>query len=223
MEELPEIILVDKPKGITSYDVIRLLKHTLPRGTKIGHAGTLDPLASGLMIIGIGRGTKRLTEFLKLPKVYTADVLLGRRTSTGDLEGEVLEERPLTSQSLSDWDVRKTVAGMCGTLELQVPAYSAVKVGGQPLYKRARRGDTSITPPIKTMQVARAELLEHFAHEHGYVLRVEFAVGSGTYIRSLAEELGRRFNLPATLADLRRTIIGEFRIEDARPMENFHS
>lgn len=252
---MQDILLIDKPTGITSFDCIRMLRRKLgvkkmghaPR-LKIGHAGTLDPLATGLMIIGIGEGTKKLGNYLKLPKTYEANILLGVRTDTGDVTGKTLEEFSSNDQisKISNEEIKKALEGMVGKLKLPVPAYSAIKRDGEALYKKARRGEV-FESPIKTMEVLSAEFLGVTevpynydrtytvkggeGKEGGLVIKVRLDVGSGTYIRSLAEEFGRRLartnlaeqNLhgravPATLAGLRRTRIGTFKIEDAQTL-----
>lgn len=214
MQNTDDILLIDKPKGISSFDVIRVLRKKLGV-RKMGHAGTLDPLASGLMIIGLGVGTKKLHEFLKLPKTYDTEILLGKRTTTGDLEGEVLEEKEV---AVIDRDgVQNTLQNMVGIVPLPVPVYSAIKVSGKPLYKRARAGET-IIPPIKNMQIDAMELLDIHREGNGMVLVVQMDVGSGTYVRSVAEEIGRKLGLPATVKELRRTRIGDFDIKDAKQL-----
>jgi tRNA pseudouridine55 synthase len=184
----------------------------------MGHAGTLDPMASGLMIIGVNEGTKKMSEFLKLPKVYVADVLLGKKTDTGDMEGRVIEEKEVAD--IPEEKIREVVLGLIGEHSLPVPMYSAIKIGGRPLYKLARKKERgsefteeekNITPPVKVMKVISARLLEI----KGNVLKIEMEVSSGTYVRSLGEELGRRLGYPATLVGLRRMKIGEFSLEDA--------
>lgn len=234
-----DILLLDKPKGVTSFDCIRILRKKLGI-RKMGHAGTLDPMATGLMIIGVGNETKKLGDYLKLPKTYEAEILLGIRTDTGDITGRVLEEFSILNSQFSiksqiprllNERIKSTLSGMEGKLELPVPAYSAIKRGGEALYKKARRGE-AFDSPIKTMEVQSIECLAvtfvPYSYDRTYavegakggkdkvVIRVRFDVGSGTYIRSLAEEIGRRLGVPATLAGLRRTRIGEFRVEDAQ-------
>jgi len=216
MEFEENILLVDKPKGITSFDVIRVLRKKMGK-KKMGHAGTLDPLASGLMIIGIDKGTKRLTEFLKLPKTYIADILLGKKTDTGDLEGKVIEEKAVGE--ISEEKIKEELEKFIGKHSLAVPMYSAIKVGGQPLYKRARKNDDSVAPPIKEMEVTDAKLLDIQKTDGKVVLKVEMGVTSGTYIRTLGEEFGRRLGYPATLSDLRRTTIGKYKVEDAMSLD----
>ncbi|MBL7045804.1 MAG: tRNA pseudouridine(55) synthase TruB [Parcubacteria group bacterium] len=213
-----EVILIDKPKGITSFDVIRKLQKEL--GIKnIGHAGTLDPLATGLLIIGVGSGTKKLNEYLKLSKVYCVDILVGESRTTGDLEGEIIEEAEVTE--LDEKKVKEVLKGMVGTLKLAVPKYSAIKVDGEPLYKKARRGE-SFKPPIKEMVVhsAKSYDVSYDSEKKRAIVKAEFNVGSGTYIRSLAEEFGRRIGYPATVAELRRISIGDFKVEDAQNLDS---
>lgn len=225
MENIPELILIDKPKGITSFDVIRRLRR-LMNIKKMGHAGTLDPLATGLMIIGVGSGTKRLTGLVKLDKVYIAEILLGERRSTGDMEGEVLEERPVSEPvEILQSKISTALTDLVGETELPVSAYSAIKVDGVPMYKRARKaektGDVVAEVPMRTMRVYETELFKFEIKGDRAVATVRFKVGSGTYIRSLAEEIGRQVGYPATLQNLRRIKVGEFDIEMAQQIEDF--
>lgn len=215
ISEVPELLLVDKPKGITSFDVIRRLRREL-NIKKMGHAGTLDPLASGLMLIGIGAGTKRLNEYLKLPKSYEADILVGERRATGDMEGAILEEKEVLS--LDEHKVRNVLAGMLGSLELPVPAYSAIKRDGVRLYAKARSGQEMGELPVRTMEVSGIGFLGMQVEGGRAIVKTRFDVASGVYIRSLAEEFGRRLGYPATIKELRRTKIGDFVIADARPI-----
>ncbi len=214
------ILLIDKPKGITSFDVIRRLRTELGI-KKMGHAGTLDPLASGLMIIGVSEGTKKLSSLIKLDKEYVAEVLIGERRTTGDMEGDIVEE--VDVEELDEEEVKYMLTTMLGTLFLPVSIYSAIKKDGVPMYKRARKaektGETVEDIPMRTMQVHEAELLKVEQLENRCLLTVRFFVGSGTYIRSLGEELGKRLGYPATLQNLRRTKVGDFDIKDARTLK----
>lgn len=223
MEEIPELLLIDKPLGITSFDVIRRLRRIL-NIKKMGHAGTLDPLATGLMIIGIGAGTKKLTELVKLDKEYVAEVRIGESRTTGDLEGEVVESKKV--EGLKSEEVETVLKEMVGILELPVSAYSAIKVDGVPMYKRARKaektGEVVTEVPMRKMRVDEAVCVSYKIHKEWAVATVRFGVGSGTYIRSLAEELGRRLGYPATLQALRRTKVGEFDIKDAVTLESLN-
>lgn len=226
---MPEILLIDKPKGITSFDVIRRVRRQI-NIKKIGHAGTLDPLATGLMILGVGAGTKQLTKLIKLDKEYMAEVLIGERRTTGDMEGEVIES--VEAVALDPAQILVAVASLVGTVTLPVSAYSAIKKDGVPMYKRARAaektGATVTDVPVRDMVVYGATVgnIEVIFKDatlttiSRLLVTVTFSVGSGTYIRSLAEELGRRLGYPATLANLRRTKVGEFKIEDAKLIED---
>jgi tRNA pseudouridine55 synthase len=223
--ELPEILLIDKPVGMTSFDVIRVLRKKTGI-KKFGHAGTLDPRASGLMILGVEKGTKRLTEFIKLDKEYVAEIRLGESRTTGDLEGEVMEEREV-EEIFSSEKISSTVAALVGTHTLPVSAYSAIKVDGKPMYKRAReaeaKGELLTEVPVRDMVVYEAELLRHHTEvvegKKRYVVQVSFHVASGVYIRSLAVYFGELLNYPSTLQSLRRTKIGVYNVEDAISLE----
>ena len=227
---MDDILLIDKPAGITSFDVIRQLRKRLGI-KKIGHAGTLDPLATGLMILGVGKGTKRLTELIKLDKEYIAEVLIGESRTTGDMEGELVES--VTEINLTPQEIISAVATLVGTMTLPVSAYSAIKKDGVPMYKRARAaakiGNTVSDVPIREMKVYRATVenieVQMTSKENNTINRiiatVRFAVGSGTYIRSLGEELGRQLGYPATLKNLRRTKVGMFNIDNASKIEYF--
>ena len=227
MSTLPELLLIDKPKGISSFTVIRQLRRKTGV-RKMGHAGTLDPLASGLMLIGVEKGTKKLTGLVGLDKEYVASILLGEQRSTGDMEGEILAERSYAGD-VSKEAVLEALRALEGEVELPVSAYSAIKKDGMPMYKRARKaaakGEVVIDVPRRVMKVYETELLEIKEIETENCPRLEmkvrFKVGSGTYIRSLAEEVGRLLGYPAVMSDLRRTKVGEYRIEDAKRLEEF--
>ncbi len=225
--QIPEnILLIDKSKGLTSFGVVARVRRIL-EVKKAGHAGTLDPLATGLMVIGVGPGTKTLTSLVKLDKEYVAEILIGQRRSTGDMEGEVLEEMEVSSLISLD-TIASALNSLLGDIVLPVSAYSAIKVDGVPMYKRARaaekKGEQAEGVPERAMRVDEAEILVNdsiiYDSKQFQLVTVRFAVGSGTYIRSLAEELGRRLGYPATLFNLRRTKVGEFRIEDAVTLES---
>jgi tRNA pseudouridine55 synthase len=187
------VLLVDKPAGVTSHDVVARVRRE--RGAKAGHAGTLDPFATGLLLVLLGRAT-RLQRFLTdLPKTYLATARLGWRSSTGDPDGE-LERTGRMPESLEL---------PTGTVRQRVPMTSAVRVGGERLYKKAHRGET-VKTPVRDVEVQRAELLD----SDGERARYEIECSSGTYVRTLVETLG-----DAYCEELRRTAIGPFRIEDA--------
>lgn len=187
------VLLCDKPAGITSHDLVRQVRRE--RGCKAGHAGTLDPFATGLLLVLLD-GATRLQRFLvELPKTYLATARLGWRSSSGDPEGELAETgRPPQSLELPT-----------GTVRQHVPMTSAVRVGGERLYRKAHRGETVATPP-RDVEIYRAELLGHDAESARY----EIECSSGTYVRTLIETLG-----DAYCSELRRTAIGPFRVENA--------
>lgn len=230
---MEEILLIDKPVGISSFDVIRQLRRiyrdnclTVP---KMGHAGTLDPLASGLMVIGVGRGTKRLAELTKLDKEYVAEIFLGRSTTTTDREGEMVAEKAVV-EIFSPEKISTTLATMHGELNLPVSGFSAIKVDGVPMYKRARvaikAGESVPTVSDRAMHVYSSELLHSTPltedDKQFQIITASFHVGSGTYIRSLAEELGRRLgDYPAHLHSLRRTKVGNLEITEAVQLDKY--
>jgi tRNA pseudouridine55 synthase len=202
------LALVDKPSGITSHDAIDRVRRAL--GTrKVGHAGTLDPLASGLLLIGVGRATRLLRFLGDLSKSYEGTGVLGVETDTLDADGEVVRESPV---EVSEADLRDAMTAFVGDIEQTPPAYSAVKVGGRRLYDAARAGE-------------RLEAAPRRVHVEAFDLRslrpprfdVAVRCSSGTYIRSLVADVGARVGCGAHLAALRRTAIGPFRVEDARP------
>jgi tRNA pseudouridine55 synthase len=187
------VLLCDKPAGMTSHDLVRDVRRE--RDCKAGHAGTLDPFATGLLLVLLGRAT-RLQRFLTdLPKTYLATARLGWRSSSGDPDGELTETgRVPDSLELPTGRVRQ-----------RVPMTSAVRVGGERLYRKAHRGETVATP-LRDVEVHRAQLLDHDTE----TARYEIACSSGTYVRTLIETLG-----DAYCVELRRTAIGPFRVEDA--------
>jgi len=220
----PEILLVDKPYGVSSFAVVAAARRQL-EVKKVGHAGTLDPLATGLMVLGIGTGTKKLTDFIKLDKEYIAEVRFGESRTTDDMEGEVTT---VTNGAVVTKEmVLAALQKLVGEIELPVSAYSAIKKDGVPFYKKARqaslRGEV-LSPedlPKRLMKVYEAELLRFDVVEkqERSVATVRFAVGSGTYIRSLAKALGEELGQSAVLQNLRRTKVGQFGIENAVSIE----
>lgn len=230
MSALPELLLIDKPKGITSFDVIRRLRRQYSatrngeKAPKMGHAGTLDPLATGLMIIGVGPGTKRLTDLTKLDKEYVAEVLVGERRTTGDIAGQVIEEKVVSEDpAILQGKIALALEDMTGEIALPVSAYSAIKVDGVAMYKRAYKAEKTgvvvTDAPMRIMRVYETELFKVETVPQRLVVTIRFKVGSGTYIRSLAEELGKRVGYPATLQNLRRTKVGGFDIDMAQQIE----
>lgn len=187
------VLLCDKPAGITSRELVRRLGRE--RDCKAGHAGTLDPFATGLLLVMFGQAT-RLQRFLTgLPKTYRATARLGWRSSSGDPDGE------LTATGRQPASLQLPI----GTVRQRVPMTSAVRVGGERLYRKARRGESIETPP-RDVEIYRAELLGR----DGELAHYEIECSTGTYVRTLIETLG-----DAYCAELRRTAVGPFRVEDA--------
>lgn len=202
------ILLVDKPHGLSSFGVIRRLRPVL--GTKkIGHAGTLDPAATGLLICLVGRQATRLQDrFMGLPKTYTGTIRLGATTETYDAEGEVVETRDASRVTDADLDAARQ--DFLGEIEQRPPMYSAVKVEGERLYKKARRGEI-IERIARPITVYRFDLAERRGDEIDFVVECS----KGTYVRTLANDLGQALGVGAHLAGLRRTAIGPFSVEEA--------
>ncbi|MFI5235141.1 MAG: tRNA pseudouridine(55) synthase TruB [Gemmatimonadales bacterium] len=202
---------MDKPAGPTSHDVIARVRQVLGERSA-GHTGTLDPFATGLLVVLLGRAT-RLARFLDdLPKVYRATVRLGQSSDTDDSTGSL---RPVTGDLLPDAvAIRDALQGFVGTYAQRPPAYSAKKIDGKRAYAMARRGKEVELPPVE-VTIHSAELLGYAAPD----AEIRVSVGGGTYVRALARDLGERLGVPAHCAALRREAIGEFRVTDAVPME----
>jgi len=206
------IILVDKPQGWTSHDVVAVVRRQLPRGTRVGHSGTLDPLASGLLVLLVGRATKSAAVFLGLPKAYSGKIRLGLVTDTGDLAGKVLRERPVPA--LTAAELQALFDRYHGEVEMPIPAYSAVKYKGKPLYAYARKG---IEVPVKTR---RSDIMEWtltgwVPPDAGFMLRCS----SGTYARALAMLAGEALGCGGTLSELRREAVGGYELSSALTLE----
>jgi tRNA pseudouridine55 synthase len=205
---------VDKPAGATSFSVVAQLRR-VSRARRVGHAGTLDPLATGVLPILFETAT-RLSEFaLKLPKTYEANVHLGFRTATDDAEGELEPVAP--AGGVTEEAVRQALTRFVGRIKQEPPAFSAVKVEGQRSYKRARHGDLT-RPAARLVEIHSAELLD-FQPGDGPVARVRVTCGSGTYLRSLARDLGEALGVGGYLGQLTRTAYGGLRVEDAVPLD----
>ncbi len=208
-----------KPKGWSSYDVIRFLKKEL-KERKIGHGGTLDPLAEGVLIIGIGKeGTKKLTDFLKgKEKEYIATIGLGGVSDTYDAEGKItfLEVKELPEEE----KIRDCLKKFEGKILQKPPVFSAIKVSGTPAYKLARKGrDVEIQP--REVEVLRIELLDYQPQKPESILKVKLLVKSGFYVRSFANDLGKMLKTGGYLKELVRTRVGNFTIQEALTLEDF--
>jgi tRNA pseudouridine55 synthase len=210
-KELEGVLLIDKPRDHTSHDVIARLRGKL-RMKKIGHAGTLDPMATGLLIVLLGRAT-RVSQFLiSLDKEYEGTIELGKITDSQDAEGNVMETRPVPA--LSEDDVRAAMKTFVGDQYQTPPMYSAIKIDGVPLYKRARKGEDVEREP-RFIRVSSWEM-RRFASPHiDFVLRCS----KGTYVRTLAHDLGNKLGCGAHLSALRRTATDKFNVSEAITLE----
>jgi len=202
------LLLVDKPPGITSHDAVAIVRRV--QGTKkVGHAGTLDPMATGLLVMGIGRATRLLRFLGDLPKVYEGTMRLGIETTTLDADGEVTRE---TDVEATEAQVRAAMAALVGDTMQTPPAYSAVKVGGTKLYEAVRKGETLEAAP-RPVHVAEFDLLGFDGRDAGF----RVVCGGGTYVRVLVADVGAALGCGAHLAALRRTAIGPFDVAEAGP------
>ena len=217
------LLLIDKPARWTSHDVVARVRSVIRTQTgqkaKVGHTGTLDPFATGLLILVVGSYTKKAGEFSKLDKTYEAEITLGANSSTGDIEGKITKRgdrgEGIGGRRPTEPAVRRVLSRFEGKI-LQTPhKYSAVKVGGQRAYKLARAGKEVKLKP-REVTIYSLELL---SYEYPKV-KIRTKVSSGTYIRSLAEDIGEALGTGAYLSALRRTSVGDFKVENAQNLQN---
>ncbi|MGF1448279.1 MAG: tRNA pseudouridine(55) synthase TruB [Opitutales bacterium] len=205
------VLLVDKPTGMTSHDVVSHLRRKL-KMKRIGHAGTLDPMATGLLIMLVGKATKVSQYLMSLDKTYEATMKLGEATESHDCDGEVTETRPVPE--LDEKAFKAHMEPFIGDQYQTPPMFSAKKVDGVPLYKRARKGETIEREP-RFIHVSTFELLRFAPPEVDFRL----ACSKGTYVRTIAHDLGEKVGCGAHLTALRRTAIDRFRVEDAPTLQ----
>ena len=211
----PLVLPIDKPGGITSFDVIRKLRRISPI-RKIGHAGTLDPMATGLLICLSGKATKLMNHFMEQRKIYTGTIRLGESTPSYDAETEVDVKRD--ASLVKDSDIESLLPIFTGDITQTTPSYSAVKVEGERLYKKARRGER-VTLPTRDVTVYGFEITDR----DGSDISFEIECSKGTYIRSIAHEFGEELQVGGHLVELRRTRIGSVCVEDAWNVEDLVS
>lgn len=213
---MENILLIDKPKKITSNGVCSIIKKNFKNIKKIGHAGTLDPMATGLLIVGINSGTKKLSELINQDKQYIATIKFGIKTSTYDSEGEVINRCDLKVEIDKLVKILKMYKNTC--FYQKPPIYSAIKIKGKKLYEYARK-NIDIEIPIRKVFVENIELLE-FDYKN-QIAKILMDVKKGFYVRSFANDLAKKLNTCGYLYDLRRTKSGNFSIEDAIELETF--
>ena len=217
VSRMDEILLIDKPAGMTSFGVVarirRVLSAQVGKKVKVGHTGTLDPFATGLMIILTGKKCREAEHYSKLDKWYEAEIILGKISSTGDPEGEienVSEKQPDSRQ------VDQVASGFVGEITQTPPAFSAIKIGGRRAYELARQGHKVDVPP-RQVYIYSLEVIDYDYPK----LTIRTHVSSGTYIRTLAEDIGKALGVGAYCASLRRTKVADFDISQARKLIDF--
>lgn len=214
---MDEVLLIDKPANMTSFGVVarirRVLSKQLGKKVKVGHTGTLDPFATGLMIIVTGKECRNAGIYTKLDKVYEATFVLGQTSTTGDPEGE----RTTTSERQPDRDeITAVLARYTGEITQRPPIFSAIKIDGQRAYKLARDGK-EVEMPERSVSVYSLELIDYSYPE----LKIRTHVSSGTYIRSLCVDIGSALGTGAYCSQLRRTRIAEYDVASARQLSDF--
>lgn len=219
-QQKQDIILIDKPAGLSSFGVVARVRRRLSmeagKKVKVGHTGTLDPFATGLLILLANKATKLSNQFLKLDKWYEAAICLGKTSTTGDSEGEIIEQNTEKVPTLEE--VKAVVNQFVGQITQTVPAFSAVKINGQRAYQLARRGE-AVSMPTRQIEIYVIEILSYNYPE----LIIRTHVSSGTYIRTLGEDIGKALGVGAYLTALRRTQIGDYQIKNAVKLSDFMS
>jgi tRNA pseudouridine55 synthase len=210
------LVVVDKPPGLTSHDVVGRCRRIF--GTrKVGHAGTLDPMATGVLVVGIERATKILGQLTATDKSYAATIRLGQTTSTDDIEGQVLQT--VSANAITDAQIDAAAAALRGEIDQTPSAVSAVRIGGKRAYKLIRAGHT-VDLAARTVRVDRFDVLAINRRDAVIDLDVEVDCSSGTYIRALARDVGAALGVGGHLSALRRTRVGRFGLDEARTLDD---
>lgn len=217
-QQKQDIILIDKPAGLSSFGVVARVRRRLSmeagKKVKVGHTGTLDPFATGLLILLANKATKLSNQFLKLDKWYEATICLGKTSTTGDPEGEITDQHVEFIPTFEE--VKIAVTKFVGKIMQTVPAFSAVKINGQRAYQLARRGE-DVSMPTRQIEIYAIDILSYNYPE----LVIRTHVSSGTYIRTLGEDIGKTLGVGAYLTALRRTQVGDYQIENAVKLSDF--
>lgn len=217
-QNLINIFGINKPKGPTSHDVVDSIRQ-ITHIKKVGHAGTLDPLASGVLVIAVGReATKKISEIVKKEKEYIATIKLGQTSTTDDEEGEKTTTVKAQNFAPRRDDIKNIVKQFIGHIQQIPPAYSAIKVRGQTAYKLARKGK-DVKLDAREVEIKEIEILEY----EWPVLKLRVVTGSGVYIRSLARDIGKELGVDGYLADLVRTRIGDFTLDNSYSIGDFQN
>jgi tRNA pseudouridine55 synthase len=211
------ILLIDKPANMTSFGVVARVRRVLSqhhgKKIKVGHTGTLDPFATGLMIIVVGKECKNAQHYSKLDKTYEATIRLGQTSTTGDPEGEVVH---FSEQVPSLEQVKNTLTTFVGEIQQRPPIYSAIKIDGQRAYDLARKGEV-VDMPTRRITIHSLELVDYSYPK----LKIRTHVSSGTYIRTLAEDIGKKLGTGAYCQELRRTTVDQWSIDEATHLDIF--
>ena len=215
------LLNINKPSGITSHDVVDEVRK-ITREKRVGHAGTLDPFATGVLVVGVGReSTKKLGNISKnSEKEYITTLELGKISDTGDPEG-IIENFSGRRSSFRTCDVPKlrvierVLEGFKGKISQRPPKFSAIKIKGEPAYKKARRGE-EFEIPEREVEIKEIEVMKYISPPH---LKIRVVCGSGTYIRSLARDIGEKLGTGAYLTELTRTRVGDYKIENSKTLE----
>lgn len=213
------VLLIDKPAGITSFGVVARVRRHLSQQAwhkvKVGHTGTLDPFATGLMIIVTGKECRNAGNYSKLDKVYEATIRLGQTSSTGDPEGEIAD---ISDKVPTRDEVEAALERFVGDITQRPPMYSAIKINGQRAYKLARKGEV-VEMPERIVKVFSLDLIDYTYPN----LNIRVHVSSGTYIRTLSEDIGIALGTSAYCSELRRTQIAEWDVGEARPVSEYEN
>ncbi|MEO8581364.1 MAG: tRNA pseudouridine(55) synthase TruB [Patescibacteria group bacterium] len=213
MTFIPGIYSIFKPKGITSHDVIDKIRR-LSGIQRVGHAGTLDPLASGVLVVAVGREfTKQLDSLMKTDKEYLAEITFGKTSTTDDAEGEKTERE--VAHISTEKEVQEVLAHWVGEVDQLPPIYSAIKIQGRPAHRRVRQGETVELQPRQVV-IFTIDLIKYVWP----LLQIKVKCGKGVYIRSLARDIGEELSVGGYMSDLVRTRVGDFTIEDAKKIED---
>ncbi|WP_291725226.1 tRNA pseudouridine(55) synthase TruB [Bernardetia sp.] len=218
-----KVILIDKPLTWSSFDVVNKIRYAIKKyeqkkKVKVGHAGTLDPLATGLLILCSGKMTKQIEQFQGQEKEYIAQITFGFTTPSYDLETELENEKDTSEITLEK--IKDALKHFEGEIDQVPPIFSAVQVDGKRAYKSARKGE-EIELKSRKVTISELEILESDLSEQKAIISLRVVCSKGTYIRSLAHDLGKQLETGAHLSGLRRTRIGDFKIEDAQTIEEF--
>lgn len=209
------IILIDKPKGVTSHDIVYKVKKLL--NEKVGHTGTLDPNATGVLPLLVGRGTKLSKYLMNHDKTYIVTLKLGEKTDTADSEGKVIEKKEVSKEVFSKEKLLQTFSNFTGKILQTPPIYSAIKVNGKKLYEYARKGQEVEIKP-REIEIYKISLIE--INQIANTIEFEVSCSKGTYIRSLCEDIAKELNTVGYMKELRRVQVGEFLIKDSITVED---